>query len=124
MNFPNCCTAHILLNFAQGNAGDSGGVPCRSVEDAEKWITAQVKYIKQSRHALITVITNNQQDWANEALENLGFEHSKWIEKEQHADTQDRLWWADMNRFTLDGILKKTVRAELDAVKKAEEEES
>jgi hypothetical protein len=109
-NFPYCCTAHIAVGFGQSAVANSDKwddePQCDTVELGEVWLTKQIKFIKRSQHAMVVVITNNEQTRANKALLNCGFQHSVWMEKGQHCETQDRLWWADANRFKMDGTLK------------------
>ena len=106
-DFPYCCTAHIAVGFGETITAETDyyGPKCESAEVAEKWLRQQIRFVKRSHHAMVVVITNNQQHKANDALRKIGFQSSQWMEKRQHAQTKDRLWWADANKFDNNGNL-------------------
>jgi phage gp16-like protein len=52
------------------------------------------KYVfGQKQDPIIVVTTNHMQKNANKALLTLGFQHSKWMKKNQHDDRMLRVWW-------------------------------
>lgn len=88
--FPGCCTATILYDFGgtKLSMGDRFG---KTKTQIRGYLRKKINELK-NYHCLV-IITNNQQDAANEVLEELGFQHSKWMSKVPHPESKIRLWW-------------------------------
>lgn len=88
--FPNCCTAYCIYNFggtlttAQDNYNPTYDQLYREISDK----------IDENKGRYVTLaMTNNSQKVANQVLRDLGFEHTKWMTKDQHPGTKIRFWW-------------------------------
>ena len=91
-DFPHCCTAKIACDFGESSVA-LGGAHAETPEGIAKWLRGQIYNPYNAAMATIVAITNSEQLSAVKALRNLGFSHSKWMKKNQHADTKVRLWW-------------------------------
>jgi hypothetical protein len=98
----NCCTGKIIFNFGETSLdGANFGLPKfrkNSKKSIIKYINEQVEIYKHSM-AFIMAITNSEQFIANEALEELGFSSSGWMEKEQHPETMVKLWFYPLKKM-------------------------
>ncbi len=96
VDFPFCCTAHILTDFGESAVAEGGNKQIKE-KDLIKYIKDQA--LKYDEHAVLTAITNSQQKTANKALRKLGFNRSKWMNKKQHSNTKIRLWYKHINEL-------------------------
>jgi len=96
VDFPHCCTAHIMVDFGESYTAEGGAHSIKSSE-----IIKKLKFFcgMYNYHALFVATTNNQQKTANKTLLKLGFSHSRWLSKKQHPNTKVRLWYISINKL-------------------------
>ena len=95
-NFPNCCTAKVLVGFGQTNTADLCIRPTGNelpVEEIKREIESKLRNISRQGYGVLTCITNDQQLNGNQALEEMGFKSSGWMSKGAHPETKIKLWW-------------------------------
>lgn len=105
-NYPNCCTAKVLVGFGQTDTADYEIRPAgneMSVEVIKSRLGDRLNTCKNSGYAMLTCITNDQQVNANKALEECGFESSDWMEKDAHPETKVKLWWFPIKHKDING---------------------
>lgn len=105
-NYPNCCTAKVIVGFGQTNTADHEIRPVNnelSVGEIKRLIDERLNSYSIQQMATLTCITNDQQVNANKALEELGFYSSDWMSKKQHSETKVKLWWFPINEKTING---------------------
>ena len=97
--FINCCTAKVVYDFGthEGNFYNNWN-NCGGANKAYTPTVQEIKtyLINQGNLRTTVCITNNTQKNANKALQELGFQHSKWMRGRLH-DTKIRLWWKEAN---------------------------
>lgn len=102
-DFPFCCTGKVLVGFGESNTAqaDWNGRAAERMSHDQKidWITNELARYKRGGMAFISCTTNNQQKEINAVLKELGFRHSKWMSKKQHANTKVRIWWYCLEDF-------------------------
>ena len=90
-DFYNCCNAKIIAEFGGTNTQEYGDENDNlSVHDLRILIR---DVIRNHGHQMLVAITNNKQVRANKALRLCGFEHSPWMGKLWHPETEMRLWY-------------------------------
>lgn len=105
-NFPHCCTAKILSGFGQtGTAPEAldHKFVNPTVSQIKSDLGIQLNAAKDMGHAVITVIVNDEQVNACQALKETGFLSSDWMSKKNHPDTKVMLWWFPLNEFHING---------------------
>jgi hypothetical protein len=102
--FTGCCTAKILTGFGQTQTADWDFKPdgVLSVEVIKARLGKVLNEI-MVYDGVATVITNDQQANANQALEECGFLSSDWMSKKQHPETRIKLWWFPINEKQING---------------------
>ena len=89
--FYNCCNAKIIAGFGGTHTQEYGDENDNlSVHDLRTLIRG---VILNHGHNMLVAITNNKQVRANKALRLCGFEHSPWMQKLWHEETEMRLWY-------------------------------
>lgn len=100
INFPYCCTASILVDFGESDVAE-GGNKNYTTEEIKKYVTAEITSPYAACDAAIVIITNSEQTKVNSVLREMEFDHSTWMSKEQHEETQIRIWWQQISKFKL-----------------------
>lgn len=86
-DFTNCCNAKILYDFGETDLSACG-------QDIDRHMETHLdEAIQYHRRMLLVAITSNEQTTINGLLRSKGFKHSSWMGKNQHPETQIRLWW-------------------------------
>lgn len=102
----NCCTVVQLHDFAESPQvydfynSDNNKKFYNSLTRRQEKLTVNIikQAIAKVLHslldfkAIIIATTNRNQKITNKALQELGFKHTKWVEKEG-GDSDVRLWW-------------------------------
>tara|TARA_R110000851_G_scaffold258416_1_gene410878 strand:- start:948 stop:1280 length:333 start_codon:yes stop_codon:yes gene_type:complete len=105
-NFPHCCTAKVLCGFGQtGTAPEAYNAKFidPTVKQIKTEIGIQLNAAKAMGNAVVTVIVNDEQVNACQALKEAGFLSSDWMSKKNHPETKVMLWWFPLNEFHING---------------------
>jgi hypothetical protein len=65
--------------------------------EIRKFLTDAAEQCTRGGDAALVVTTNNQQRMVNEVLKGMGFQHTPWMNKLMHPETQVRLWWLPLH---------------------------
>lgn len=91
-DFPYCCTAKVIADFGESKVAEGGDREV-TYEEVTEYIKEKMSAWYNQGLAVFTAITNSEQTVANKALTDLEFQHSDWMGKSQHQETEIRLWW-------------------------------
>lgn len=93
-NFPGCCTAKVYSGLTGTGTAEYNSLKFElSVNEIKDLLIDAIYTERENHNACIVITTNDQQTNANQALRELGFGHSPWMEKKQHPETRLRVWY-------------------------------
>jgi len=91
--FAGCCTAKIIQGFGGTILADHGWGHTYTVEELTRLLLDECENLELCGNGIAVATTNSDQPIANAALEQAGFQYSRWCRKTQHQETKVRLWF-------------------------------